>query len=495
MATASQLGILLNQIRWITRLSVALSSSLEEEDVYSVLISGMLSPLGLGYSNALAFHCDGEQERVFGKFCVGIATQEEARELQEELESESEFLERRSKELRESADTNESAAEELRTLEMSSHWVTVFQRLGTENAITERLQSFSAPLKATGSDGGAFFRRALSVGKPELILRREVEGELPAAVADLFAEEFALVPLKTSAGLQGVLILDRRLDNAPITDQDLEALDWFATQGALAMQNAQLIADLETAYQELKAVESMKSNFLSTISHELRTPLTAITGFVDLVLKGKVGDINDTQRNLLGRVAKNTGHLNNMVNDLIEVAEIEAEGMRDIFLEPVDPLQALFSVLPKLDYRRRDKRVDVEPVFDLDPPRIICDPRALERILFHLLDNAVKFSPSDDCVQVEFREVEGGRKLAIGIRDRGVGIAEDKLKRIFDQFYQIDNSMTRAHEGMGLGLSVTKMLVSCTRGQIDVESRENHGSCFTVTYPTADGESGGGSSG
>jgi len=488
---AYNFGLLLNQIRWITRLSVALSSSVRPEDVYSVLLSGLISPLGLGYSSALLFDVDPRRQVIHGKYALGMASREEMEDLRQELEGETEFLERRRTELEEGGLQDSQAAEDYRTLELSAHWVTVFQRLGPENPFTDRLEKFERPLgdlKSPAREAG-IFGRALSLLRPTLIRKADVRAEIPPEVGALIEDEFALVPIRTNLGLRGVVLVDRRITQEPITQDDLEALDWFATQGGLALQNAELIADLETAYRELKDVELMKSNFLSIISHELRTPLTAITGFVELVLNGRVGDINETQKNLLGRVAKNTGHLNNMVNDLIEITEIEAEGMREVSLEAVDPLQTLFNTLPKLEYRRRDKHVQVEPVLDVTPPQILCDERALERIYFHLLDNAVKFSHEQEVVQVEFR-LDGDDRLAIAIRDHGVGIPDDKLKRIFDQFYQIDNSMTRAYEGLGLGLAVTRLLVKCVKGSIAVESEVGKGSCFTVTFPLWDSSAG-----
>jgi signal transduction histidine kinase len=380
---------------------------------------------------------------------------------------------------------DEGVVEELRMLELGTHWVTVFQRLATDNARSRAVSSlfYDEAHGQCDPQGRGLFRQAQLALSPQVVRKSDKEIELPSDLVGLLADESALVPLRTNKGLRALILLDRRLSGEPIILPDLEQLDWFATQGALALQNAELINDLESAYQELKAVDQLKSNFLSTISHELRTPLTAITGFVDLVLKERVGPISENQRSLLERVARNTGHLNNMVTDLIEIAEIEAEGMRDLRMEAVDPLHVLFATFPRLDSRRRDQRVSVEPVFDGTVPAIVCDEHALERIFFHLLDNAMKFSPPDGEVQVEFKR--SGQQLRIAIRDHGVGIPPDKLQRIFDQFFQVDNSLTRGHEGLGLGLAVTRMLVQATHGEIEVESTLGKGSTFTVSYPLA----------
>ncbi len=476
---------LVSQLRCVTRISLALSSAVSVEDVYSVLLSGLISPLGLGYSQAIVFENTPGHCHFTGRYCIGLETREEADELRADLEGEVNFLTQRKEELLERLLADEGAVEELRMLELGTQWVTVFQRLATDNARSRTVASlhYREDHPQCDANGKGLFRRSMLALSPQVIRKGDADVMLPEDLEPLLADEFALVPLRTNKGLRALVLLDRRLTGEAIINPDLEQLDWFATQGALALQNAELINDLESAYQELKAVDQLKSNFLSTISHELRTPLTAITGFVDLILKERVGAISESQRGLLERVARNTGHLNNIVTDLIEIAEIEAEGMRDIRMVPVDPLHVLFAAFPRLDNRRRDQRVSVAPVFDESVPTILCDERALERIFFHLLDNAMKFSPQDGEVQVEFKRA--GSHLRIAIRDHGVGIPPDKLQRIFDQFFQVDNSLTRGHEGLGLGLAVTRMLVQATHGEIEVESALGRGSTFTVIFPLA----------
>jgi len=474
---------LVSQLRCVTRISLALSSAVSVEDVYSVLLSGLISPLGLGYSQAIVFENTAGHCHFVGRYCVALESQGEAEELRADLEAEVNFLTRRKEELLQRGLQDESAVEELRMLELGSQWVTVFQRLATDSPRSRTVSAlvYSENHPQCDPHGRGLFRQAMLALSPQVIRKRDEEIALPEDLSPLLADEFAMIPLRTNKGLRALILLDRRLTGEAIINPDLEQLDWFATQGALALQNAELINDLEHAYQELKAVDQLKSNFLSTISHELRTPLTAITGFVDLIRKERVGEVNDGQRDLLERVARNTGHLNNIVTDLIEVAEIEAEGMSDLRIEAVDPLHVLFATFPRLDNRRRDQRVSIEPVMTDSIPAIQCDQRALERIYFHLLDNAMKFSPPDGVVQVEFQRA--GTRLRISIHDKGVGIPPDKLQRIFDQFYQVDSSLTRGHEGLGLGLAVTRMLVQATHGDIEVESSPGKGSTFTLSYP------------
>lgn len=496
-ATAAERGVadrgsqLVNQLRIVSRITTAFSSAVGVDDVYSILLSGLLSPEGLGFSHAILFELEPHGDVFAGRFCIGYESAEQRDEMAADLKAEAAYLEGRIAELRARAQTDETAIDELRLLEQGSHWVLVFQRLGTDSPASRDVAKMrfrpadnGHPHEGAAAECRTLFDCAIHATCARLFGGPGGEpARLPAALGPMISEPFALLPLRTAKGLRSVILLDRRHGTGRIEPAEMEVLDWFASQGALALQNAELIRDLEQAYQELKTVDQLKSNFLSTVSHELRTPLTAMTGFVDLLMAGKAGPVTEPQRNLLARVAKNTGHLNNMVNDLIEIAEIEAEGMRDLQLAPVDPLLTLFATLPRLEFRRRDHKVQIEPVFEGVVPMVLCDDRALERIYFHLLDNAVKFQTADEPIEVRFRR--STNRLHIDICDRGVGIPPDKLARIFDQFYQVDNSLTRGQEGLGIGLAVTKILVQATHGEITVQSSVGKGSTFTVTYPIA----------
>lgn len=468
---------LLHQIRWVTRLSVALTSAPRVDDVLSVLASGLISPAGLGYSRVVAFEANPRTRTLHGRFLLEVASREEMEDLREEMAHELAYLERRIEDFQPDPDTGE-AVDQYRTLRLSSQWVTVYQRLGADGELSQRVARMEVHL-ADAAARSSSIGRAFSRSEPLAVRLGEEAGAIPAELADLLHEEVALVPLHTKKGLRGLIIADRRVTGEPIVEDDIESLDWFATQGALAIQNAELIHELEQAYDELKAVDSMKSNFLATVSHELRTPLTAISGFVELILNRKAGEVSKLQQDLLSRVAKNAGHLGAIVNDLIDIAELEAGDLSDVEPEPVDALEALFATIPKLEQRRRARAVRIEPIVPEVLPRVSADPRCLERVLFHLIDNAVKFSPDSDQVEVVFRPA-GESHLEIDIVDHGVGIPADKLQKIFDQFYQVDSSSTRNFEGLGLGLSVSQMLVRKMGATIKVRSVVGEGSTFTI---------------
>jgi signal transduction histidine kinase len=459
------------------------------DDIVSVVLAGLVSPTGLGYSQVLFFEHDMSQSILQGRFVVYHESSESIARLSEELEEEIRFMQHR-------VDTMLGGSEDridrlqneddLHWLSGNAQWVTLFQRLNPDNPKSEKLQrlrfnTFPEP----NQDGTpSLFEQVIFWKRPRALRKSVLGTALPHALAGFLSEEFIIAPLATSRGLRALLVMDRHLEgHVNYTADDLYELEWFCRQATLAIETIEVNSDLSRAYQELKQVDQMKSNFLSIISHELRTPLTAMTGFLDLLVEGRVGELNENQKTLLTRVAKNTHHLNHLVNDLIELAEIEAAGTLELKRDLVEPLAVLLDTLPKLEQRRREKKVKVIPLIEIEVPRIIADERSLERVFFHLLDNAMKFSSDGSTVEVHFRR--DADHLHIDVVDHGVGIAAENIQNIFKYFYQVDNTLTRGHEGLGLGLAVTKMLVQANKGRITVQSEVGRGSTFTVSFPVA----------
>lgn len=481
-----QVQRLRNQIGWVTRLSAAISATSVPDDIVSLILTGVVSPTCLGYTRVLLFE-HNEQHRVLrGLSALVHESRESYDDLARELEEEQAYIRHRSNEgvrLPGSDDLDDDVvSEDMHWLVDNSQWVTLSQRLTRVNPTTERLQRLSfSTLESNGRSH--LFQEAPQWRSAHALNRTRLGARVPAALASLLTDNFAVAPLIARKGLRGLLVVDRWLEpDVPFTKEELDELDWFARQAALAIENAMVSTELNRAYSDLKQLDQMKSNFLSVISHELRTPLTAMAGFVDLIVDERCGPVNENQRTLLTRVAKNTHHLCHLVNDLIEVAHIEAEGTIEVTVASVDPLTVLMDTIPRLEQRRREADVKVEPIIDGPVPRILTDEKALGRIFFHLLDNGMKFSPPGSTVDVRFRVQEN--ELFIEIRDRGVGISRDEIRHIFDHFYQVDNTLTRGFEGLGLGLAVTKMLIQATRGRLLVESEEGQGSTFTMVYPT-----------
>lgn len=242
-----------------------------------------------------------------------------------------------------------------------------------------------------------------------------------------------------------------------------------------AIANARRVAEVE-------AVSRTKSEFLTTLSHELRTPLNAIGGYVDLLMMGVPGGLNDSQRHYLERVQTSQRHLLTLVTDLLNLSRIES-GQVDYNVETV-PLRELLRELEGMMLpQARSRELDFE--IRECPPELAAraDRARTQQVLLNLLTNAVKFTPSGGRVSISCGAVDD--QVAVSVLDTGPGIPEAKLESIFDAFVQIDRSLTQIQEGIGLGLAISRELARGMSGDLKVSSEEGTGSTFTLILPRA----------
>lgn len=474
-----------NQIAWVTRLSALLSTAEDPEDLFSLILTGVVSPYCLGYSQVIFFRYDPSRQELVGQQALAHQDLGTFQELAAELDEELAWVAQEPP-LPPRNQPQNVQAQAFDRLASNAQWVTVSQRLPPANPITDRIRGLAIAVECDPTKTPPNVLAGATLWSHAHALNRKQASEcMPQQLLEVLPEHFAVSPLLCRSGLRGVVIADRRLHRDDAFErEELDELDWFCSQAALALENLEVNRDLVQAYADLKELDQVKSNFLSIISHELRTPLTSVSGFVELLLDGRAGDLTEMQRTLLARVSRNTSHLSHLVNDLLEVAQIEAEGTVEVNMAAVDPLKVLQAALPRLDQRRRQTAVNIHvEVPEEGVPQILTDERALNRMYFHLLDNALKFSPEGE--QVVVRLHRQGARFVIEIQDRGVGIEEKALKHIFDYFYQADNSLTRGYEGLGLGLAVTRMLVHATHATIEVRSAPSKGTQFILTFPLA----------
>ena len=247
-------------------------------------------------------------------------------------------------------------------------------------------------------------------------------------------------------------------------------------------------AQLERANQELKRVDEMKSEFVSVASHELRTPLTTIKNAVQLVLRGKAGEINETQANFLSMAEKNINRLTNILNSLLDLSRIES-GNIGMKFEEFDLTSPIKFILSSLKPQADGKSIHLNMEAPEELPPVYGDREKVEQILMNLIGNAIKFTPEGGEISVSPKLPDGeGGMVAISVKDSGIGIPEDQLKKVFEKFYQVEGSLHRSVSGTGLGLAITKGLVEAHQGKIWVESEVGKGSTFTFTLPVSKGE-------
>lgn len=231
---------------------------------------------------------------------------------------------------------------------------------------------------------------------------------------------------------------------------------------------------------EIRSVERMKTAFISTVSHELRTPLTSIKGFIATLLSDTEGFYDhETQREFFRIIDAECDRLTRLIADLLDVSRIEQGGAIRMIIEPVS-VPALAQKV--INAQRSTSNIHtLEADFVPDFPMIYADSDKVEQVLTNLVNNAIKYSPKGGLVRVIGKGIDGG--VEVSVKDQGLGIPREHLRKIFDRFHRVDNRDNREIGGTGIGLYLVKSLVEAHRGQVTVESELGRGTTFTFTLP------------
>ncbi len=257
---------------------------------------------------------------------------------------------------------------------------------------------------------------------------------------------------------------------------------------------------LQEAFDRLKELDRLKSNFLATVSHELRTPLTSILGYGEMLGEGLAGELNPEQKEYVSTIRDKGEQLLSLIKSLLDLGKLESGTMR-MSMHAVRIADVLGQVASTVAPAARKKGVRVVLDVPAGLPELRADPERLRQVFLNLVDNALKFTPPEGVVTLRARRVEtqaddgdeeGVALLAptrarveVRVLDTGIGIPAKERERVFDAFYQVDSSSTREYGGAGLGLSIVKCLVEAHGGTIAVEDNPPRGTVFIVALPQA----------
>ncbi|MBN2191514.1 MAG: PocR ligand-binding domain-containing protein [Polyangiaceae bacterium] len=262
---------------------------------------------------------------------------------------------------------------------------------------------------------------------------------------------------------------------------------------------------LQEAYDRLKELDRLKSNFLATVSHELRTPLTSIIGYGEMLSEGIAGELTTDQADFVATIREKGEQLLGLIKGLLDLSKLESGTMR-VSRELVDMATVIADVQLTLAPTARKKGVTFEATVPAGRYFVWGDGERLRQVFLNLAENAIKFTPAAGTVTVSASDGtldagdgdDSGHVLFTGVRpavevrvtDTGIGIPESERLRVFDTFYQIDSSSTREQGGTGLGLSIVKKLVEGHAGRIWIEGNDPSGAVFAVLLPTQQGRAG-----
>jgi signal transduction histidine kinase len=298
------------------------------------------------------------------------------------------------------------------------------------------------------------------------------------------------VPLKTKERILGSMIVDRTEEHS-FTREDLDLMVTFAHQVAIALDNAsayQQIEELNVGLEakvrertkELEQADRLRSQFLSHVSHELKTPMTSIKGFLQNMLDGLTGGVNDKQRRYLSRMLENSDRLIRMIEDLLDRTRIQT-GKLELAPAVLDLGQCVAEVVEQLRPLAQAKRQSLDALLPNEPLLVWADRDRLVQIVINLVQNAMKFTPEDGHITVTV-EKENHRHAGVAVRDTGPGIPPDCLEKIFDPFFRVSATRTTT-KGLGLGLSIVRTLVELHGGTIEAHGCEGGGAEFRFTLP------------
>jgi len=294
------------------------------------------------------------------------------------------------------------------------------------------------------------------------------------------------VPLLREDTIVGALMV-RRARPGTFGASVIDLMQSFASQSALAIQNARLFREIEDKSRQLEAASQHKSQFLANMSHELRTPLNAILGYNELMQDGLYGELPPKTKEVLSRMEKNGKHLLGLINDVLDLSKIEA-GQLVLSLENYSMKDVVQTVVSATESLAAAKQLPLQVAISDGMPSGRGDERRLTQVLLNLVGNAIKFTDKG-AIRIAATATNG--VFAVEVADTGPGIPESERGRIFEEFHQVDSSNTKKKGGTGLGLAIAKRIIELHRGRIWVESEVGRGSTFHFEVPVRTEQRGG----
>lgn len=266
------------------------------------------------------------------------------------------------------------------------------------------------------------------------------------------------------------------------TEQDIYFLTILASQAAVAIENSGLVAKLTEAYQELSQVDKLKNDFIAIASHELRTPLGVILGYASFLQEESHGEATEHATAVLNSAL----HMRQIIEDMTNLRFLKI-GDGELTKQSVPVSQVMMTALNDVYSLTEAKGNKLHYTVPTDNVLVDVDQGKIIMALTNILNNAIKYSPERGFIELSY-QLQGEREIWVFVRDQGVGIEPEHLDKIFDEFFQAEDHMTRRHNGMGLGLSIARAIIQAHQGRIWAESQgKDQGSTVYLSLPLISG--------
>jgi signal transduction histidine kinase len=325
------------------------------------------------------------------------------------------------------------------------------------------------------------------------VLGRTVAQRRPIQIADVLADpDYSVQDVQRKVGYRTILgvpilregnpvgaIVLMRLTVRPFTDKQIELAQTFADQAGIAIENVRLFDEIQEKSRQLEEASQHKSQFLANMSHELRTPLNAILGYTELMADGAYGEPSEKMSAVLKRLESNGRHLLGLINDVLDLSKIEA-GQLALELSDYSVQDIAQTVRSTLEPLAADKKLEFKVEVAPRLPSGHGDGRRLTQVLINLVGNAIKFT---DTGEVAIKAEASNGSFYVSVRDTGPGISAADQAKLFQEFQQADNAITKKKGGTGLGLAISKRIIEMHGGRIWIDSTVGEGSTFSFMVP------------
>ncbi|MCD6291693.1 MAG: GAF domain-containing sensor histidine kinase, partial [Anaerolineae bacterium] len=294
------------------------------------------------------------------------------------------------------------------------------------------------------------------------------------------------LPLAVKGRVIGVINLTKTAGQPPFTQGDAEMLSVLAGQAAVAIENARLFEEMERAYEDLRRLDEMKSEFITVAAHELRTPVVVILGYANLMMEQAAAESAGEWLLEYGEVIlRNAQRLQELTNQLLDLENLSRwrPGEEGIEVGPVSVESLVGQVVTEFEPLAQERDLSLSVQGGSAGGQVLADEVKAALILRNLLSNALKFTPAGGRVDVLVEPAD--EEVVIAVADTGPGIPPDKRRYIFQPFYQAESALTRTHPGLGLGLTIAKRLAELQNGRLWLEDRSGYGAVFCLALPRA----------
>ncbi len=255
-------------------------------------------------------------------------------------------------------------------------------------------------------------------------------------------------------------------------------INFLPGRGAEMTELEQYILELETTLERVQEADRLKSKLLEDVSHELRNPLTFIKAYAALLLEGDLGEINDKAKTKLEIISQKTALIFNLVEDIVSLQKMESGTLR---LKPIPPAELINQAVLNASLNAAEYGIELVTDCPAALPPVWGDMERLDQVFDNLLSNAIKFSPPGG--EIHLKAELDGQQVKFSVQDYGIGIPDDKLEKIFERFYRVNETDVSPRRGTGLGLAIAKEIIEAHQGRLTVESVLAQGTVFFFSLP------------